>query len=155
MRAPARWQPARLRPVDVSLVTTLLCITAAFRGLDYLTGDDANARGPKPGTESALVGIEAAAPLFVWGIAIIGGVLLIIVGMRRRWHVYVWCGHVLLSAVYLALASGLLPSYLDRTWFDGIRSATGLLLPTGLHLLLWFRMGPKPIDPWRTDAGRT
>lgn len=152
LKAPARWRPARLRPFDVGLVTLLLIVVAAFRGLDYLTGDDSGARSPQPGKPSALVGIEAAAPLHLWGWLIILGVALIAVGMWRRWHFPVWVGHVVLFATYLGLCVGLLPAYLGRSDFDGIRTATGLIVPVGLHLLLWFRMGPRPVDPWRADA---
>jgi hypothetical protein len=142
---PRRWQPARLRRNDLTLISLLLLTTALSRGLDYLTGTDSNARGPKPGVPSVLVGIEAAFPLHWWGAAIVIGVALLVVGMGRRWHFPVWAGHVVLSAIYAALCIGLLAGYLERPWLDGIRGATGLILPFGLHTLIWWRMGPRPV----------
>lgn len=148
MSAMKKWRPARLRRIDLVNVTVVLVITSGVRGLDYVTGEDSGARTPKPGQRPVLVGIESAFPLWVWGMLTLTGTALLIVGMIRSWHVYVWAGHVILSAVYAALCVGLLPGYFHREWFDGIRSAAGLLLPTALHSLIWWRMGPKPIEGW-------
>lgn len=150
MRSPTKWRPARLRPFDILLITIALWVTATIRGLDYLTGDDAGARPPRPGQTNALVGIEAAFPLWLWGISMVIACTLLGLGVLRGWHAYVWWGHVLLSVIYTGLCVGLIPGYLDRSAFDGIRSASGLLLPVVVHFLIWWRMGRRPIDPWRT-----
>jgi hypothetical protein len=149
MQAPARWKPARLRRFDLVVITLGLWLTATIRGLDYITGDDSGARPPKPGQTNVLVGIEAAFPLWMWGVIILTGTALLGVGVIRSWHAYVWWGHVILAAVYLALTVGLLPGYLGREWFDGIRGASGLILPTVLHSLIWWRMGRRPVETWR------
>jgi hypothetical protein len=67
--------------------------------------------------------------------------LILTVGMLNRWHAFVWTGHVILCLAYAGLCVGLVFGYLDRPWFDGIRSGTGLAL---LHYLLWWRMGFRP-----------
>lgn len=152
MRAPTKWRPARLLRIDMVYISVVLLITASARGIDYCTGNDSGARSPAPGQKSILVGIEAAFPLWMWGVMILTASTLLGLGILRGWHAYVWVGHVLLSAFYTALCFGLLPGYLDRPWADGIRNAIGLILPAMLHYLLWWRMGPKPIDPWRFDG---
>ncbi|MFW6776059.1 hypothetical protein ACOACO_17380 [Nocardioides sp. CPCC 205120] len=149
------WQVARLTRIDVVRLTWLLFALALVRGFDYVTGDDARLAQPPPeplGTvlgyspRSALVGVEAAFPLWIWGALILLAVSLLAVGLLGRWHRYVWLGHVVLSAAYTGLAIGLAYGYFERPWLDGIRSASGLVLPACLHTLLWWRMGPKPID---------
>ncbi|MFC5676080.1 hypothetical protein [Aeromicrobium endophyticum] len=146
MKPPARWRPARLLIADVVVLTIGLTSVAAIRGFDYSTGDDSRARGPKPGVESALVGIEAAFPLWTWGLMLGAGVAFLIVGMTCRWHSFVWTGHVILCFAYAGLCAGLVAGYLDRPWFDGIRSGAGLALPALLHYLLWWRMGFRPVE---------
>lgn len=154
-----RWQVATLTRIDVVRLTWLLWGLGVVRGLDYGTGaDTAIAAGtPAPAfvghaPVSALVGIEAAFPLWIWSILILTSSGLLLVGLVRRWHSWVWVGHVALSALYLALSLGLAYGYLDRPAFDGIRTATGLLFPASLHALLWWRMGPVPITT-PGDAG--
>lgn len=144
MRGAARWAPARLLSADVMVMAVGLGSLAMIRGLDYSTGRDAAARAPLPGTEPALVGIEAAFPLWIWGAAILVGATTLLVGVLFRLHFTIWLGHVILCAVYAALCVGLTFGYLDRPWLDGIRSGTGLALPALMHYLLWWRMGARP-----------
>lgn len=148
-----------IRTVDVRRLTWLFCLVAIIRGLDYVTGNDSrlsrailNPAGPElEAPRSALVGVETAAPLWIWGVLLLvpAYVVLVCVTVRRipGRHTLIWCGHVALSAVYLGLTVGLGVGYIDRPWLDGIRSASGLLVPTGVHALLWWRMG------WRPSAG--
>ncbi|KQY58307.1 hypothetical protein ASD11_01175 [Aeromicrobium sp. Root495] len=141
-----RYAPARLLGADVRIVSLALAATATVRAYDYLTGHDTQARPPQPGQTPVLVGIEAAAPLWLWGLGILAGTTALCVGIYvLRAHFLVWAGHVWLFAVYLALTIGLTAGYLDRPWLDGVRSGAGLALPTVLHCLLWWRMGPHPV----------
>lgn len=156
-RGPRRWQVAQLTSVDVVRLTWLLWGVALVRGADYATGHDdawpapvAAALGHHP--RSALVGIEAAFPLWVWAAIITTACVLQLVGMVRHWHAWVWAGHVLLSATYLGLSVGLMYGYVDRPWLDGIRNGVGLIIPVALHTLLWWRMGPAPVVPTATTG---
>ncbi|GAA0189828.1 hypothetical protein GCM10008944_01700 [Cytobacillus oceanisediminis] len=140
----AHWAPARLLSTDVAVMAVGLGSLAMIRGLDYSTGNDAMVRAPLPGTEPALVGIEAAFPLWIWGAAILTGSTTLLGGVLLRRHFPIWLGHVILCAIYAALCVGLTVGYLDRPWLDGIRSGTGLALPALMHYLLWWRMGARP-----------
>jgi hypothetical protein len=151
-RRPRPWQVAQLTRVDVVRLTWLLWAVALIRGADYATGNDGSWPAPiavplGQAPPSALVGIEAAFPLWVWAAMIITSCAVLLLGMLRRWHAWVWAGHVALSAIYLGLSVGLLVGYLDRPWFDGVRNSTGLLVAMALHALLWWRMGPAPVTP--------
>lgn len=151
-RRPRRWQVAQLTRVDVVRLTWLLWAVGLVRGLDYATGQDeawpapiATPLGHVP--KSALVGIEAAFPLWAWGALVLAACSVQLVGLLARWHAWVWAGHVMLAAVYIGLAIGLFVGYAERPWFDGVRNSTGLLVAFALHVLLWWRMGPAPVDP--------
>lgn len=153
-RRPVPWVPARLLRLDVRVLTVVLLATATVRSFDYMTGHDADTRGPQPGVPNALVGIEALFPLYVWGLLMLTSITVLAVGMVSKWHAYVWWGHVLLCALYTGLCAGLVYGYLQRDDFDGIRTGAGLALPASLHLLLFLRMGRRPANPWRTVDGR-
>lgn len=149
-RGPRRWQVAQLTRIDVVRLTWLLWVVALIRGLDYATGHDdawptpvAVPLGHAPKT--ALVGIEAAFPLWAWAPMFLTACLVLLVGITRRWHAWVWAGHVALACLYLGLAVGLMAGYAERPWLDGIRNSTGLLVAAALHALLWWRMGPRPV----------
>jgi hypothetical protein len=125
------WRPPVFVRQDSRLIILLFCYSAAVRGLDYATGRDGTAASPS----SPLAVIEQAMPLTVWASLLLGAVGVLVVGMVGRWHRPVIVGHVVLAAVYLGLFAGLLPEYLHRDWFDGIRSAGGLAVPVVVHIL--------------------
>ncbi len=138
---PGSWEPGRIRLEDTLVIKAVLIMTATVRGLDYLA--------PKPPLSTpAVESMRVAFPLAVWGLLFVIPAAVLLLGLLGRIHVAVWLGHGLLAVVYLALAVALGSEYVTHPWWNGIRSATGLLLPVGLHAMICLRTGWRPIT-WR------
>lgn len=130
------WEPARLGLSDSIGITLLLTIVGLIRGFDYLT--------PKSTMSPALSVVEAAFPLWVWGIMFAVPSVFLAVSALGRIHAGVWVGHWLLVIAYFGLAVGLGVEYLGRPWFDGIRTVGSLAVPFAIHGLVAFRTGWRP-----------
>lgn len=126
------WRPPTLGRTDSRLIIMLFVYSAVIRGLDYATGRDGTAASPN----STLATIEQAMPLSMWAAIILGGCASLLIGMAGRWTPLVITGHLVLAAAYSGLFFGLVPEYIDRSWFDGIRGAAGLAVPPAVHLLI-------------------
>ena len=120
-----------------------LVFMAFWRGFDYITPPIQVG----PVTETMML----AFPLTVWGGAFLALAVMLAVGLILRIHFFVWLGHGLLAAAYVAVFVSLSSVYLQREMFEGIRSATTVLAPLILHGLLSFRTGWRPPD-WGVDA---
>lgn len=136
---PGSWEPGRLNLVDSIALTGALAFLAFIRGFDYLTPKSSQVP-PSP----ALSAIEQAFPLWVWGLGFAVPAILLALFTVLRIHRGVWFGHWILAVVYFALVVGLGGEYITRPWFDGIRSATAMALPMGLHILIAVRTGWRP-----------
>lgn len=135
--------PAVLRPGDVTMIVCLFAGLALVRSWDYLT----------PGAHTSAPVMETmrlAMPLQVWGVLIGVPALMLYVGMLTRAARLVWIAHAVLAALYAALAVSLGVEYVQRPWFDGIRSATALVAPAAFHALLAVRS----VLPGRGARGR-
>ena len=93
------WEPARLGLTDSIGITILLTLAAAVRGFDYLT--------PRVYPSPALSVVEAAFPLWVWGLMFALPAIFLAVSALARIHAGVWIGHWLLVIAYVGLATGL------------------------------------------------
>lgn len=146
-----RWLPVRLGPADTTNISVILAIGAFIRAYDYLTGDDAwhRASRAEQASSPSLVGIEAAFPLQIWGVALALGAIIMLVGMVRRRHLPVFIGHAFLSVIYLGLFVGLMKGYVGIPQFDGIRGAVGLLVPATYCFVVSIRMGVRPLNLWK------
>lgn len=134
---PGSWEPGRFRPSDALIIKVTLIAMGLWRGFDYLTSAG---MAPGPAQES----MQTAFPLYVWGVLVLVPTLLLAAGLALRVHFAIWLGHGLFAAVYAALLVSLMLVYIDRPLFDGIRSATVLLAPLVLHIVLCSRTGWKP-----------
>ena len=130
------WEPARLGLSDSIGITLLLTLVGLMRGFDYLT--------PKTTASPALSLVEAAFPLWVWGVMFAAPSVFLAVSALARVHAGVWIGHWLLVIAYVGLATGLGAEYVQRPWLDGIRTVGALLVPLALHGLVAFRTGWRP-----------
>lgn len=130
------WEPARLGLSDSIGITMLLTGVSLIRGFDYLA--------PKTTATPALSVVEAAFPLWVWGLMFLVPSIFLAISALTRVHAGVWIGHWLLVIAYFGLATGLGVEYLGRPWFDGIRSAASLAVPFGLSALVALRTGWRP-----------
>ena len=130
------WEPARLGLSDSIGITILLTLAAAVRGIDYLT--------PRVYPSPALSVVEAAFPLWVWGVMFSAPAVFLAVSALARVHAGVWIGHWLLVIAYVGLAAGLGVEYAGRPWFDGIRTIGSLAVPCAIHCLVAFRTGWRP-----------
>ena len=130
------WEPARLGLSDSIGITLLLTLVGLMRGFDYLT--------PKTTASPALSLVEAAFPLWVWGVMFAAPSVFLAVSALARVHAGVWIGHWLLVIAYVGLATGLGGEYVQRPWLDGIRTVGALLVPLALHGLVAFRTGWRP-----------
>ena len=141
--APGSWEPGRFHLSDALVIKVTLVFMAFSRGFDYLNPPT----NPGPVTETMML----AFPLTVWGGAFMILAVMLAVGLILRIHFFVWLGHGLLAAAYVAVFVSLSSVYLQREMFEGIRSATTVLAPLILHGLLSFRTGWRPPD-WGVDA---
>lgn len=130
------WEPARLGLSDSIGITLLLTLVGLMRGFDYLT--------PKTTASPALSLVEAAFPLWVWGVMFAAPSVFLAVSALARVHAGVWIGHWLLVIAYVGLATGLGAEYVQRPWLDGIRTVGALFVPLALHGLVAFRTGWRP-----------
>lgn len=130
------WEPARLGLSDSLGLTILLTFVAALRGFDYLT--------PTSTESPALSIVEAAFPLWIWGLMFAVPAVFLAISAIARIHAGVWIGHWLLVISYVGLTTGLGAEYLARPWFDGIRTAGSLAVPLLIHALVAFRTGWRP-----------
>lgn len=144
---PHRWAPVRLGAADTTVLSVALVIIGLIRAYDYLTGPDVwdDEISHKP----YLVGIEGAFPLWIWGVAILLSVAVLITGMVRRWHFWVFLGHCMLGIIYAGLTVGLFVGYMDKEALDGVRGAVAMLTPAIYCLIVAVRMGAKPLELWR------
>lgn len=126
------WAPSSLRGGDVRTLMLLFAGAALVRALDYATGVDGSASGTP---NSALASVERAFPLAVWAASLTTGALLVLLGMVGRWGTVVATGSLILAVVYFGLATGLGIEYVGRPALDGIRGATGLLVPVVWHVI--------------------
>ena len=140
---PGSWEPGRFRLSDALVIKVTLVVMALARGFDYMTPPT----NPGPVTETMML----AFPLPVWGGAFLILAAMLAVGMILRIHFFVWLGHGLLAAAYVAVFVSLASVYLQREMWDGIRSATVVLAPLVLHGLLSVRTGWKPPN-WELGA---
>lgn len=148
-KAPQRWRPAKLGPADTTVLSLIVGMVTLIRGYDYLTGDDVwrRAAGEAP---PALVGVEGAFPLWVWGIVFTVSSLVLFVGMAKRWHFWVFLGHAVLGLFYAGLLVGLMAGYLSVPNFDGIRGAAGTAMKSAYCLIIASRMGSRPLELWKS-----
>ncbi len=130
------WEPARLGLSDSIGITLLLTFVGMVRGFDYLT--------PKTTESPALSVVEAAFPLWVWGLMFAVPAVFLAVSAIARVHAGVWIGHWLLVIAYVGLATGLGVEYFGRPWFDGVRTVASLAVPFALHAMVAFRTGWRP-----------
>lgn len=137
------WRQAQLLTVDIGLIIYASVFIALARGYDYGTGREMGVNGMRPSPALSLV--ERTAPLWLWSAAFLAGGFILLVGVATRTHLVVWLGHIWLFWAYAILMVGILVPTLTMPWFDGIRSATVLLLPALIHYVLSIRTGPKPV----------
>lgn len=133
------WVPPTLSRRDV--VSLIICwgIVVSSRAWDYLTPI---VEHDQP--RAAYTIIEAAMPLWVWGLLIAAPLAVLVISMIRHVHAGVWAGLMGIAVVYLGLGCGLTVEYLTREWADGIRAGLpplGLAYSTGL---IGLRTGWRP-----------
>lgn len=134
---PGSWEPGRFHLTDALVLKVVLIAMGVMRGIDYLTP---SVRGWTPVTES-MVG---AFPLQVWAAMVLIPTATLMIGLLGRIHIAVWLGHGLLAGVYAALVVSLGLVYIERPFFDGMRSVTVLFLPATLHAVITARTGWRP-----------
>lgn len=130
---PGSWSPGRLGLVDSMCLTCVLIVLALVRSYDYLT--------PSGRPTPSLAVVEAAMPMTVWGIVFGTLAVVLVVSVLARVHAGVWIGHWALGIAYAALAVGLGSEYVTHPWFDGIRTAIGMVLPAYVHIVIGMRTG--------------
>lgn len=137
----SRWHPVALRSTDVLMITYALMMATLIRAYDYGTGAEAEGVGP------ILRPAEAFMPMWAWAGAFGLGALVLAVGVVAKRHFVVWVGHGLLIFPYGGLAIGVLCGAAFAPWGDGVRAMASLGVMALLHILLWMRTGPRPLDP--------
>lgn len=137
---PGSWEPGRIGFYDAMIINATLVLVALSRGFDYV-GPSHNPNRPSTGTFDTM---EAAFPMEIWGWFILIPAGILATSLIFRVHISVWLGHGLLAIIYFALAIALGSEFVVRPWWDGIRSATTLILPTVLHALICIRTGWRP-----------
>lgn len=144
------WTPAPLGQHDTRILLRVLTFCAIARGWDYLTPP--GSPGPAEAGRPTLSTVEAAAPLWVWGLVFLIGGLVLAVGMLARCHRAVWGGLAWLSCCYVPLSVGIILGAASEPWFDGLRSGTVLILPATLSVMLALRTGPRAMTSEERQA---
>ena len=126
-----QWGAPPLNGRDTVVLMSVFSFAALWRALDYATGVDGVAAAPN----STLGTVEQAFPLAVWSGALATGAGLVLLGLAGRWNRLVATGSAILALVYLGLAVGLGVESLGRPWLDGIRGASGLVVPVVWHVI--------------------
>lgn len=141
---PGSWEPGRIHLVDALTIKVVLIVTATIRGLDYMS--------PAVRIGPAAEQMQVSFPLVVWGLMLVIPATILAFGLASRTHFAVWLGHGLLAIVYLCLMVAMGAEFVTRPWWDGIRSASGLLTPVALHALICARTGWRP-PAWPREKG--
>ncbi len=144
------WRPAELDGVDLWVLLFGLLTVATVRGADYATTPSPVRTQPGPPLPATSV-IEAAFPLWIWGIAMFAGAAVLLVGITSRAHLAVFIGHGWLFMIYGALAIGVVASLGSRDSWNGYRSAGDLAFISAMHFVVALRTGPAPSE--REDIG--
>lgn len=140
---PGSWEPGRFGLADALTIKLTLIFVAGMRGFDYLT--------PTPRTSSVQESMQTAFPMTVWAALVLIPAAALAAGLLLRVHFAVWLGHGILAIIYAALTVSIGWVYMQNPLWDGIRSATALLVPTVLHALLCVRTGWRP-PRWESTA---
>lgn len=114
------WVPHRTNWL-VLTVQMLLTGQAASRGMDFVQ------ERPPGSTSAALSAVEAAAPLPLWGAALLLAAGVVFAGLFGGWVLPIVIGHALLAALYGAFSFGL---------FDQTPIESGPLALLGMSLAL-------------------
>lgn len=102
------WEPGEF-PAWVSLAFKLtLLVLMAVRGMDYCTGDTDK-------VAASLTEVERAAPLWVWGGALVFFSLIALVGMLFRQIKLILVGHLAGWAIYWAFSVGTVMSLVGNS----------------------------------------
>lgn len=95
------WRPGGFPPHVSLSVTLVLLIAMGVRGADYAWGDSAK-------TAHRLSEIEAAMPLWVWGVLFLGSAVIGFASILLRFAEGLIWAHVIGWAIYWAVAVGIL-----------------------------------------------
>ena len=132
-RVLARMPALTLSPRFTAALVGVLLAAALVRGLDYMLL-------PQEPPEILSV-VEAAAPIWVWGLGLVVGVLLAGTGWPSRFWPGAIVGHAVLAGIYAALAAGMVArGYTDIAgvgWRDGIDFGGVALVHVLLVVLAW------------------
>lgn len=105
------WNPGGFPPWITLLAKLVLFGTMLIRGVDYWAGEDV--------TPMRLTVVEAAAPLWVWGLILIAGAFVGFISISMRWGKGVMYGHFAGSVTYLSLAVGVVADVAHKTTITG------------------------------------
>lgn len=129
----ARLHPRYLPSAVLLVVETALFLAAVTKGLDYYHGVSAEL--------AILPVITALASAHTWGVIYLIGSAVLGAGLLMWRHFITWFGHVYLAAAHAGFLAGACEVALPaHAW----RIPAALLLPTVMHVLLAWHLGPIP-----------
>lgn len=118
------WQPWRVNWLILA-VEAFMTLQSASRGMDYV--QDRPAQAPT----ASLSTMEAALPLWIWGLAFLLGSGAVFFGLYGGWWSPIVGGHAALTGLYGAFAYGVLDQAPVRNLWLAL--AGGILLLPGLY----------------------
>lgn len=124
----AVWPRVPLAPGLTAALAVAALFGAASAGLDYLA---------VPAPSAALTYVERAAPLDLWGLLLVFGVVFAVVGWVVRFWPAVILAHTLLAGIYAAFGISALVAVVAAWEGNGWRTgASWLCLQGVVHLVL-------------------
>lgn len=133
---PGSWEPGRIHVLDAIFIKIFLITASTLRGFDYLL--------PSGNAPATIESMASAFPIAVWAWMLLIPSSILLIGLSARLHFAVWLGHGLLAVVYMGLFASFAMVFVERPYFNGMRSATELLVPLLLHALICVRTGWRP-----------
>lgn len=129
--------PRRLIPKPIHLGETAtawikftILWTVTLRGLDYLTG--------VTGPVASLGVVERAAPLWLWGLILLGSSVIAVVGTFTGLRSLLIVGHLAAGLTMMALGFGQLLVVLSPESISGYRTGAGIIGGGILHWVIAF-----------------
>lgn len=129
----AALQPRYLPSTVLLVLETVLIAGALARGADYIGGVSPEL--------AVLPVITALLSVHAWGVIYLVGSAILGLGIVCWRHTLTWAGHVYLAVTHVGFLIGAAKVTIPAgEW----RISAGLLLPTVMHILLAWHLGPVP-----------
>lgn len=137
------WVPGHFRPSITLAAKLVLMVAMMVRGIDYAAGDSGD-------TARRLATVEAAAPLWAWGVVFIAAASLGFLGMILHRREMVFQAHLAGWAFYWALGIGVIIDVLQRSHDPaaGLYASLAVAIVGSILVVLTILRGPAYYDWW-------